>query len=211
MRWTQAREAALRDALVKIAPEFKDTYKAGYFYKQVPLNTGRFYMRDTLCYLDQKRKKGDAILCYGCGVGTFLMYLWTAGYRNLLGRDADPRVVAVAHELIPAVVGAEIPVELVAPEAVYAISGMFDVVTLFEFLPYNKLDVAKVLGAAAACLQPGGTVFFDMHSRPVKKRPNWRHMSREAVAAAVAAAGLQIVFSSAFTGRSKVLYALEAA
>lgn len=129
--------------------EVQSFYKQYSTHKQARLTVlGRMARRKTL------RETCDAIgddknvriLDYGCGNGSFLKDLETAGYRNLSGYDFDPNAVAAANCL-----------GMKATADIAELIGPYDVITLNHVIEHF-IDPVEELKTLAGYLAPSGKV-----------------------------------------------------
>jgi len=98
------------------------------------------------------------ILDLGCGYGRALGSLFEHGYRNLIGFDPAPAMVALARERFPAITFEEItsPPHLDLPDA------SVDAVLLFSVLTCVPTDQGQraIIREAGRVLRPGGLLYI---------------------------------------------------
>lgn len=98
------------------------------------------------------------ILDVGCGYGRALGLLFDQGYRNLIGCDLAPAMVATARERFPAITFTEIT----SPPKLPVADAAVDAVLLFAVLtcvPTNDGQLA-LIAEIARVLPPGGLLYI---------------------------------------------------
>ncbi|MEV6303986.1 class I SAM-dependent methyltransferase [Actinoplanes sp. NPDC051861] len=102
---------------------------------------------------------GAAVLDLGCGMGYSSVALAVA-YPSITvrGVDLDPDSIAAARS-VAAAAGVADRVSFAVGDAAGALSGSYDLVTIFEAL-HDMGDPVGVLRAARGVLAPGGSVFI---------------------------------------------------
>jgi SAM-dependent methyltransferase len=105
-------------------------------------------------YLDP----GCRILDFGCGYGRVAGLLWSQGYRNVIGVDPAPAMVAAARGRFPAL---EFQVLDDAPHVGVADAGV-DAVLLFSVLTCVPGDAGQraIVDEATRVLAPGGLLYI---------------------------------------------------
>ena len=105
-------------------------------------------------YLDPECR----ILDFGCGYGRVAGFLWSRGYRNVIGVDPAPAMVAAARERFPAL---EFQV-LDDPPHVGVPDAGVDAVLLFSVLTCVPGDAGQraIVQEVTRVLAPGGLVYI---------------------------------------------------
>ena len=97
------------------------------------------------------------ILDYGCGYGRCLGELFNAGYRNLIGFDFSPAMIAAARAQFPDVSFQEVQSSTIPlPDAAADAALLFSVLTC---VPTNDGQRA-LLGELHRVLKPGGLLYI---------------------------------------------------
>jgi SAM-dependent methyltransferase len=108
--------------------------------------------------LRQWLSPGSRILDVGCGYGRALGLLYECGYRNLVGYDLAPAMIAMARERFPAISFAKLP----SPPHLPLADASVDATLLFAVLtcvPTNQGQLAMV-GEIGRVLRPGGLFYI---------------------------------------------------
>ena len=98
------------------------------------------------------------ILDFGCGYGRVLGLLNRRGYKNLLGVDPAPQMVAAAHQRFPTIL-----VEaLVSPPHLPLPPASLDAVLLFAVLTCIPTDDGQraIVGEVSRVLRPAGLLYI---------------------------------------------------
>lgn len=164
MTWTPDDEKKLRNLLIEINPKYHHEIGRGFFWLQMPSRASRFYMRETMAWLTDEyshQSKRSKVLCYGCGVGTFMLYLWHHGFTDVEGCDANLREVETARKILGNF-GCPFQVKHVKREDIYNINGQYDIITFFDFLYAYEDDVHRILANAENSLRKDGLLIFDL-------------------------------------------------
>lgn len=163
MSWSIRDEEKIRRELLRIDPRFEKEIYEGYFYRRMPSSPSNFYMRESLAYLKANYARGRKILDYGCGVGTFLFYLWKHGFHNLYGADTSREFFNAAVKLQRAF-RASFHLQTVDSNDIYSIGGTFDVIAMFDFLHEKRFRLPLVFESVGNALTPKGTFLFSMQN-----------------------------------------------
>ena len=109
-------------------------------------------------------KKGSRVLDVGCGTGALSFALMDAGY-DVTGLDLSGDMLAVTNEKAQAL---GISIELIERDMkeLDAFSGFDCILIALDSLNYlkNEADVQLTLQGAAAALNEGGVLIFDVHT-----------------------------------------------
>jgi SAM-dependent methyltransferase len=99
-----------------------------------------------------------AVLDYGCGYGRLLDALQGRGYRNLLGVDPAPGMIAAARERLP---GTRVE-ELADPPHVHLPDACLDAVLLFSVLTCVPTDRGQrgIVEEVGRLLKPEGLLYI---------------------------------------------------
>lgn len=122
-----------------------------------PARTFAYFDRYYAAYLPAYRQ--TRILDFGCGFGSFLAYLESRGYRNLLGVDVDPRCVdfCVRHGL------AAVRFEVDSRAFLRAHPAEFDLILVREVACYFAPgETADYLCALRMALKPAGRLIVEV-------------------------------------------------
>ena len=113
------------------------------------------------------------ILDFGCGYGRSLGELFNAGYRNLIGVDFSPAMIAAARARFPEITFAEVQSSTIPlPDASVDAALLFSVLTC---VPTN--DGQQSLVAELRCvLRPGGLLYIS----DLWLQPDERNLTRYA-------------------------------
>ncbi len=112
---------------------------------------GRAYRHYLRGWLPQERSA--RVLDVACGGGKLLQFFIDAGYRDVHGVDVSPEQVALARQVTPHVVQADV-LEFLAEER-----GRFDLITGLDIVEhFCKDEVLRFLDLCHAALKPGGRV-----------------------------------------------------
>ena len=164
--------------LKEIKPDIDSTWQYGYFYKGFPSHPRCFYMREAashIKYFIHKSKVEIDVLDAGCGVGTFLLYLYLLGYgrgdeaHRLVGTDNDITKIEISQQLMRKV---NIPIEFVV-KSIREFDGYYDVVTAFDFLYEKDIGFEQVLLDVKNHLKANGVfmfLLFDSEAEPKETR-----------------------------------------
>lgn len=215
MSWSIADEEKIRRELLRIDPRFKKEIYSGYFYRRTPSSLSNFYMRESLAYLKALYNRNIKILDYGCGVGTFLFYLWKHRFYNLHGADTSRGFLNAAVKLQRAF-KASFPLQTVDPNDIYAIAGTFDVITLgefdviaiFDFLHEKRFRLPLVFDNVAMALKPNGTFLFSLQNWTKNPKATRAYYSTEEILKMTKAAGFrkETIFTRISPGLTYSLY-----
>jgi len=98
------------------------------------------------------------ILDFGCGYGRALGFLWDRGYRNSIGFDPAPAMIAKARNRFPAIEFEE----LSTPPHLPLDDASIDAVLLFSVLTCVPTDEGQraIIAEAERVLRPGGLVYI---------------------------------------------------
>jgi 2-polyprenyl-3-methyl-5-hydroxy-6-metoxy-1,4-benzoquinol methylase len=100
--------------------------------------------------------RNAAILELGCGTGSFLHFLRSAGYAKAVGVDSDESSIATARKL--GVAGAEVGD---AYERLARSPGAYDAIVAIDVLEhFRKDELFPLLRAIHAALRPGGVLIW---------------------------------------------------
>ena len=98
------------------------------------------------------------ILDFGCGYGRVLSLLNRRGYKNLLGVDPAPQMVAAAHQRFPTILAET----LVSPPHLPLPPASLDAVLLFAVLTCIPTDDGQraIVGEVSRVLRPAGLLYI---------------------------------------------------
>jgi SAM-dependent methyltransferase len=110
-----------------------------------------------LARLEEYLDPACRVLDFGCGYGRVAGLLWSQGYRNVIGVDPAPSMVAAARDRVPAV---EFQV-LDDPPHVRVPDAGVDAVLLFSVLTCVPGDAGQraIVKEATRVLAPGGLLY----------------------------------------------------
>jgi SAM-dependent methyltransferase len=95
------------------------------------------------------------IVDFGCGAGNFLYFLRDSGYRNHIGIDSDPNMVALGTELGLSVLQGN------AVDYMNTMSCNPGVIVCFDFLEHlEKSEAVEFMAKSLSTLLPGGTMLI---------------------------------------------------
>lgn len=110
---------------------------------------GRAYRHYLRGWLPQDR--AACILDVACGGGKLLQFFLDSGYRDVHGVDVSPEQVALARQVTPDVVEADVLAYLAGQ------TGRFDLITGLDIVEHFRKDEAlRFLDLCFAALKPGG-------------------------------------------------------
>jgi SAM-dependent methyltransferase len=116
------------------------------------------------------------ILDFGCGYGRCLGELFEAGYRNLIGLDFSPAMIAAARERFPAIDFQEIESATIPlPDASIDGALLFSVLTC---VPTNE-GQRGIVGELRRVLRPGGLLYISDLSLQPDERNRTRYIRDE--------------------------------
>jgi SAM-dependent methyltransferase len=100
----------------------------------------------------------SCILDLGCGYGRVLGLLYDQGYRNLIGLDPAPAMIALAREKFPAITFAE----LTSPPQLPLEAAAVDATLLFSVLTCVPTDEGQqaLIKEVSRVLRPGGLLYI---------------------------------------------------
>ena len=102
------------------------------------------------------QSRAAAVFELGCGTGTFLHYLKSAGYTNILGVDSDDSSIATARRL--GIEGAEVgdAIERLSRE-----TAAYDAIVAIDVLEhFRKDELFPLLRVIRNALRPGGVLIW---------------------------------------------------
>lgn len=205
-------ENRIRAVLLKTDSTYKTTYGKGFFYKQMPSNLSRFYMREQLAFIQHNWNgiKNIKMLDYGCGVGTFMLYLWHHGYTNIMGCDISVKEIETTRKLFEAF-GCSFTVSTVEMDDIYDITDLFHVIFFNDYLYAKHLDIPRILENARKALVPYGVICLDLFEHQGSHPQKYRQYFSEAQIREIATETGYIVAMVAIqdTGERKALYILK--
>ncbi len=205
-------EKKIQKLLVKIDPAYERGRGRGFFYKQMPSNFSRFYMREQLAFIQYNWDgiKNLKMLDYGCGVGTFMLYMWHHGYTDIEGRDVSIKEVETTKKLFNAF-GCPFTATHVEMDAIYDITGDFHIIFFNDFLYVTHLDVPRILKNTKKALVQHGFVCLDLFEHQGKHpSPHRQYFSEAEVRKIAVEAGYVVVMVVIQdTGERKALYILK--
>jgi len=97
------------------------------------------------------------ILDYGCGYGRLCQFLWDKGFKNILGIDFSPKMIARGKRLFP-----HLDLKTVDFDFQFIKSDSFDLVLLFSVLTCIPSDIAvqNLINQIQSLLSPGGYLYI---------------------------------------------------
>ena len=107
--------------------------------------------------LNQWLNAGSRILDFGCGYGRSLGALFEAGYRNLIGFDFSPAMIATARNRFPGITFQELTSTNLPLE-----DASIDAALLFSVLTCVPSDHGQrtIVGEISRVLKPGGLLYI---------------------------------------------------
>lgn len=97
--WSMEIEELIRSTLEECDAAIREESMDFFFRSNPPLYLAKTHFREALAFLLYREPPSSRILDFGCGTGQLLLLLWHFGFRNLLGWDANPRLLVGAQEL----------------------------------------------------------------------------------------------------------------
>jgi len=207
--WKKEYEDEIQQMLLQINPDYRGKIKRGFFFGQMPSKPSRFYMRDALAWLQVNVGEHRRLLDYGCGVGTFMAYLWMHGFKNLTGADItesdlDTAALILKHFKV-------LPNHLmhVQPEQIYELPQHYDCIFMFDYLYGRAFNLDHIIHSAFAALAPGGVLMFDLFDYEETPNPGRQYFDVSEVAAKVKDMFNVVQTTTHRRGNSKTMYILR--
>lgn len=105
--------------------------------------------------------KDASVLDFGCGAGTFFIYLEKEGYRDLQGFEPDTRYAVSARHHTRAVIESEKE----GSDFLLEKKGQFDFILCRQVLYYlPKEKMAQTVKDLKSALKPGGTLILEVYN-----------------------------------------------
>lgn len=127
------------------------------FGKQKALNDEIQYANYEETYRDLPSNHDIAVVDIGCGKGEWLSWMFSKGYKLLIGVDSSPSDIAIARDRI----NQGLWVEMDAIQFLHSKESAYDLIHAKDIVEhFTKEEFMRFLMLAMSALKPGGTLWL---------------------------------------------------